>query len=118
MRGILRAAVPRLLPPLAALLLDLGEPEAAELAAFLGVHVRTVRRWLAQDDAPRPVLLSLFWLTRWGRSQVAADAVNAARLAQAQARAATEAAAAAQTTIAHLVRVGDFGAANDAAEVG
>lgn len=91
--GPLRAHAPRVMPPLALMLEDLGRPTAAQLAAFLGVHPRTVARWIDRGHAPRPVALALYWLTRWGRSQVDAQAVNDARLYYAQARAETTRAA-------------------------
>lgn len=91
--GPLRAHAPRVIPPLSLMLPDLGSPTAAHLGAFLGVHPRTVRRWLAADAAPRPVMLALYWLTRWGRSAVEAQAVRDAALAHALLRAETTRAA-------------------------
>lgn len=91
--GPLRAHAPRVMPPLALMVEDLGSPTGPQLAAFLGVHPRTVARWLARGHAPRPVALALFWLTRWGRSQVECQAVNDARLFHAQAQAETARAA-------------------------
>lgn len=70
--------IPRQLPPLSALLDDLGQPRPHALARALGVSARTVQRWIARDDAPRPALLALFWLSRWGRSVVECAAVNEA----------------------------------------
>jgi hypothetical protein len=81
------------MPPLAAMLEDVGNPTAAHLGAFLGVSPRTVARWLARGHAPRPASLALFWLTRWGRSQVDCTAVNDARLWHAVAQAQTTRAA-------------------------
>ena len=107
--------LPRQVPPLATMLEDLGNPTAQQLARALGVSTRTVQRWHAQGEAPRPVLLAIFWLTRWGRSQVHCDAVNEAAtyagLAQALQRRVDEL----QRQVAHLSRIGDFGAANDPA---
>lgn len=112
MRRVLKCAVPASLPSLAFMLADLGNPCAVELAAFLDVHPRTVARWLQAGVAPRAAALALFWLTRWGRSQVDADAVNDARLAHALARSAGDALAASERENAHLESVGVFGSAN------
>ena len=65
------AHAPRVLPPLAVVLADIGNPTAAAIAAVLDLDERTVRRWIAADKMPRPAHLALFWLTRWGRSIVA-----------------------------------------------
>jgi hypothetical protein len=82
--------LPRRLPPLGVLLDDIGRPHPSSLAAALDVDVRTVRRWLKADTAPRPVLLALYWLTRWGCSDIDAELHNRAAtfalLADAQSR--------------------------------
>lgn len=57
---------------------DLGNPSTKRLARALRVSQSTARRWIAQDGAPYPVLLAVFWLTRWGRESVALDAHNSA----------------------------------------
>lgn len=79
--------LPRQLPPLSLMLADIGEPKPAQLARLLGVKPATVSRWIAKDAAPLPVLLAIFWLTRWGRSQIDADMTNAAQLHADHARA-------------------------------
>lgn len=61
------------------MLADIGNPTPAELARALDVSPVSVRRWVRADQAPRPVLLALFWLTRWGQSVVACDATNQAQ---------------------------------------
>ena len=94
------------------MLADIGHPTAAELGRFLGVSVRTVRRWLEQGHAPRPVMLALFWLTRWGRSQVECAAVNDAKLMAAQARASESESARRLAELELVLRLADFGAAN------
>lgn len=72
--------LPRHFPPLSVMLDDMGRPAPAHVARALGVSVRSVRRWMAADAAPRPVMLALFWVTRWGLSAVDAQATNDARL--------------------------------------
>jgi hypothetical protein len=71
--------LPRQLPPLALMLDDIGRPSAAALARTFGVSETTARRWLAGEPAPRLAQAAVFWLTRWGRSEVDAAAVNDAR---------------------------------------
>lgn len=71
--------IPRHLPPLSTMLDDIGRPSDLDLSRRLGVHPRTVRRWRRADAAPRPVLLALFWVTRWGVDAV--DCLGRVRLA-------------------------------------
>lgn len=68
--------LPKHTPPLGVMLEALGRPHPRELARALGAGERTVRRWISENDAPRPVLLSLFWLTHWGAQWLDADAHN------------------------------------------
>lgn len=60
---------------------DLGDPPADRIAKVLGVGARTVYRWNRAGNAPRSACLALFWLTRWGRSQVHCQAQSDAVLA-------------------------------------
>jgi len=76
--------LPRSLPPITDILADLGNPPPAALARALGVSERSVWRWRAAPErTPRPVVLALFFASRWGWSAVDADARTAVRLAQA-----------------------------------
>lgn len=81
--------IPRAVPALSVLLDDLGRPHPTSLARLLDVDARTVRRWIRADSAPRPVILALFWLTRWGQDEIDAELSDRAallgRLADAQA---------------------------------
>ena len=74
------AHAPRVLPPLAVVLADIGNPSTADLAVVLDVDVRTIQRWIADDKMPRSAHVALFCLTRWGRSIVDTCAVNDAEL--------------------------------------
>ena len=112
MRGIFAREAPRVMPPLSSILVDLGQPAAVDVACFLGLHPRTVARWIQADQAPRAAMLALYWLTRWGRSQVECSAVNDARLAAAQLRAQVSELQAARDSLARVLAVADFGAAN------
>lgn len=78
--------MPRELPIWETILEDLGRPAPARVARALGVGESTVYRWNATGRAPRVAALALFWLTRWGHSQVNADAVNDALMAAQLAR--------------------------------
>lgn len=60
---------------------DLGRPPAERVAKALGVGRATAYRWQQAHEAPRMACLALFWLTRWGRSHVDAQATNDARMA-------------------------------------
>lgn len=72
--------LPKHTPPLSVMLEDLGRPRPAEVAKMLGVHPRTVYHWIAKDDAPRPALLALFWVTRWGLQWTDAEVYNLAQV--------------------------------------
>lgn len=71
---------PRSLPIWERLLEDLGNPGTDRIAKVLGVGTSTVYRWERDGKVPRVACLALFWLTRWGRSQIDAQATNDARL--------------------------------------
>lgn len=73
--------IPRKLPTWAQTWEALGRPHSATLAASLGVDDRTVRRWHAAQAAPAPVMLSLYWLTPWGQSDLSAEQHNRATTA-------------------------------------
>ena len=75
----MKAPVPAKLPHLHTILDNLGLPDK-QVARFLDVSPSTVKRWRIAGQAPRPVMLALFWETDWGRSAVACDAVNWGRM--------------------------------------
>lgn len=70
---------PRRLPALPFLLHDMPTSRA-NLAAHLGIGLRTLQRYEADGQAPRPVMLAMFWETRWGASQADADLYNNAQV--------------------------------------
>jgi hypothetical protein len=107
------AHAPRVLPPLAVVLADIGNPSTADLAAVLDVDVRTIQRWIADDKMPRAAHLALFWLTRWGRSIVDTRAVNDARLYASLARSRDDELRQLRGQLARLLAIADFGSAND-----
>lgn len=105
--------VPKGIPSFSVLLKNLGEPDAETLAASLRVCPSTARRWLKNEEAPFPVLLALFWLTRWGVSVIDADAFNDAIQAIRIARLRESEAAALRARLQQVERIADFGSAND-----
>lgn len=100
-------------PTLGQILDDLGRPDAKRLAKALGTSQASIYRWIANDQAPRPVMLALFWLTRWGMSIVDAEAVNDARMKAALARCLQTENDRLRYELSRVLAVGDFGAAND-----
>lgn len=75
----MKAPVPAKLPHLHTILDNLGLPDK-QVARFLDVSPSTVKRWREAGQAPRAVMLALYWETDWGRSAVACDAVNWGRM--------------------------------------
>ena len=63
------------LPPLRLLIGDLPATHR-QIATHLDIAPRTLERYITADQAPRPVMLSLFWETRWGRSAADCEAAN------------------------------------------
>lgn len=104
---------PVTLPYWQTILDDLGRPPAPRIAKALGIGVRTVHRYNAQDAAPRVVCLALFWLTRWGRSAVNAQAINDAIVSVQLARSLSQEVQQLRLQVQHLQALGSFGAANE-----
>lgn len=110
------ALLPRSVPALSQMLEDIGNPSARLVARALGVHPRTVERWMEQDTAPRAALLALFYATQWGRSAVNCQAENDAQLFFGYAAALRTELDAANAKLARLGQIGEFGSANDPAQ--
>ncbi|WP_313605824.1 hypothetical protein [Comamonas jiangduensis] len=51
-----------------------------EIAKFLEITPQTLRKYRQKGQAPRLVMLALFWETVWGQSAANCDAVNWGRL--------------------------------------
>ena len=94
------------------MLADLGNPPAGRIAGALGVSVRTVQRWIRRDQAPRPVMQGIFWLTSWGRSRIYCDADYTVRIRRSLAESYRREADALRRELARVVALGDFGSAN------
>ncbi|MDL2337073.1 MAG: helix-turn-helix transcriptional regulator [Pseudomonadota bacterium] len=71
--------IPRHTPPLSVLMDDL-RIKPREMARVFGISERSIYRWMVKDQAPRVVMLSLFWISRWGRGLIAVEEENAARM--------------------------------------
>lgn len=100
-------------PPLSYLLDDLFTRDPKKVAKHLGVTVRTLERWKAADDAPRAVLLALFYESRWGYSLVATTAHNGEMFARQEADSLKRTNAALRVRIARLEALGNFDSANE-----
>lgn len=63
------------LPALQTLLDDIpASPK--EIASHLGISLTTLRNYIKAGQAPRAVMLALFWESRWGRSAADTEAAN------------------------------------------
>lgn len=77
------------LPSFATMLEDVpGTP--AQVARHLGIKESTLKTYKRTGNAPRGVMLALFWETRWGRSAADVEASNAAATYGAQTARLTE----------------------------
>lgn len=103
---------PTQLPPLSMMLADLGGPDARAIGRALDVSARTARRWIAADHAPRGAMLALFWLTRWGRSQLDARLTSEAQGLAALVASLKRARTVDRRRVSRLLELADFGAAN------
>jgi hypothetical protein len=48
----------------------------AQIARHLGIQPSTLATYTRQGQAPRSIMLALFWETRWGRSAADTEAAN------------------------------------------
>ena len=64
---------PRHLPSLLDMLDDI-KTDRRTIAQHLGITERTLARYEATQQAPRPIMLALFWETQWGRGTADAEA--------------------------------------------
>lgn len=84
-----------------------------EVAKYLEVAERTVRRWLADGTAPRAVLAALWHETPTGRYESALDVGNELAIVRGLARNHEDAARAQAAQLARVLAIADTGAAND-----
>lgn len=106
------AYLPSYLPTWPQLLDSLGHPAPADLARFLGVTERTVFNYARRGEAPRAVVLALFWITNWGASHVDTHRENCIRAATNLTVLLKKENENLRARIARLEALGDFGAAN------
>lgn len=107
------AVAPRQLPSFAHVLTLLGDPRPAQVAAWLGVDARTVRRWSAGARPPRAALLALYLATPGASSEREARAHDAARLHAGLFECARRDLAAARQLVERLAPLARAGAANE-----
>ena len=105
-------SAPRTLPIWQTILDDLGCPPAHRIARTLGVSERTVYRWHHGGQPPRMALLALYWLTRWGRSEVHTRATNDAILAVSYLRSLSDRVRELEVELAYVLSISASGAAN------
>ena len=67
------------MPHLSTMLDSIGNDRA--VAKLLGLSPRTIAKYRADGQAPRPVMYALFWETPWGTDLADCIAVNDARRA-------------------------------------
>ena len=72
---------PRHLPQLLTMLDNIQASEK-EIAKHLGLSLTTFKKYQRNEQAPRPVMLALFWLTSWGMGAIDAELVNRERFAR------------------------------------
>lgn len=104
---------PKTTPALSVMLADIGSPSPEALASAFGVTTPTARRWLQEDEAPLPVQLALYWLTRWGTSEIDAKAHNDAVAAGREMIRLRSEVEALRAQLESVGRIADFGSAND-----
>lgn len=104
--------IPHRLPNIRAIVEDLNATPA-EVAKALDVGLSTVYRWLQQNNAPRPAMLALFWLSRWGKSAIDCDMHNRSAVFEGLAKALERELWQQRQDFAKLAQIGHYGSAND-----
>lgn len=74
-----KAPVPAKLPHLQSILDNIGLSDQ-QIAFFVSVSPSSIKRWRKLGQAPRAVMLALFWETSWGRSASYSEADHYAKL--------------------------------------
>ncbi len=100
------------MPTFSQMLDDIGSPSDKATAAALGVTTKTVRTW-KKTDAPRSVLLAVFWVTRWGLSRTNAEVYDLSQLHYTTALVRRLEIERLNQAIEQLQKIGQFGSAND-----
>jgi hypothetical protein len=100
------------MPSFALMIEDIGSPSDQAIGKALGVTARTIKTW-RKTEAPRPVLLALFWVTRWGLSATNAEVYDLSQMHYTTALVQRLEIKRLHGIIEQLQRIGHFGAAND-----
>lgn len=100
-------------PNILTLLDDLHTRDLKAVARHLGLSVDTLQRYRKTGDAPRLVLLALFWESRWGLSVLDVDIWNRETLRLGMIGALERENAQLKEKLSHLLAVSSSGAAND-----
>lgn len=74
-----RAPKPSQLPHLHTVIQNIGYP-LPTVADYLDISTATMRRYIREGQAPRAVMLALFWESQWGYSVIECEQINRARL--------------------------------------
>ena len=99
------------LPPLRLMVADIPATEK-QMARHLGITPETLRRYIKSGQAPRPIMLAMFWETRWGRSAADCEAAQFGQVHAAHAQALARENAKLREQLTALERMVDSGAAN------
>lgn len=83
------------------------------IAKALGVSLSTVYRWSSQDKAPKTAKMAVYWITRWGQSEIDAEMWNTAQAYRGLAESLQREIALLKEQIASMGRIGQYGCAND-----
>jgi hypothetical protein len=103
---------PKSLPTWAQLMEDLGRPTPAELSKHLGLSIRSIYGYNRSGEAPRSVLLALFWESSWGRSTAECDLFNEVRTLKSLSDSLGRENNNLRARVARLEEIGGYGSAN------
>ena len=95
-----------------AVLLDAIPASRKDVAAHLGVSLRTLTGWIATNSAPRAAVVALFLESDYGRQSIHADLHNRAALMSDLADCLRRERSTLQTRIERLESLADYGSAN------
>lgn len=96
-------------------LIDAIPASRADVARHLGISLRTLKRYAADDSAPRCIKVALFAESDYGRNMVAVTYRNEADMLGGVADCLRRDNATLRARIGRLETIGDFGCANDPA---
>jgi hypothetical protein len=104
---------PNQLPPLSAMIESIpGASDLNLLAKHLGVSPKQITGWKLAGEAPRSVMLALFWETKWGVSVIDCDARTSVKRWYALAQSSEREIASLRARVARLEALGSHGSAN------